>query len=374
MDHKDSKRIVITANTSWYLFNFRMGLLKELIRQDFSVYAVAPKDEYVRPLENLGIIFYDLKINSKGTNFTEDIFIIRDYIKIFKKIKPHLILSNTIKPNIYGNFAAQFLKIPVINTVSGLGTIFIKKTFSSYIGRLLYFISFHKTNWVFFQNSTDRDLFIQGRLVNCKFSSVIAGSGVDTHKFYFNRSANKGKVFLFAGRLLGDKGIREYIEAAKKIIKADNSITFIIIGELGSNNNTAISSVELNEWLENPQIIYKGKTNDIISELIKADVMVLPSYREGLSKSLIEAAAMKLPIITTNVPGCRDVVIHGQNGYLCKVKDSDDLYLKMIEMIKLTETERIEMGEFGRNIAVNKFDEKIVISHYLEKIALLVKN
>jgi glycosyltransferase involved in cell wall biosynthesis len=121
---------------------------------------------------------------------------------------------------------------------------------------------------------------------------MVCGSGVNILNFFFNRTINKGKVFLFAGRLLGDKGIREFIEAAKKITKIDSTIKFIIVGELGSNNNTAISSDELNLWLDNPQIIYKGKTDDIVSELVKADVMVLPSYREGLSKSLIEASAL----------------------------------------------------------------------------------
>jgi glycosyltransferase involved in cell wall biosynthesis len=374
MAHNNSRIIVVTANTTWYLFNFRIGLIKELQKNGYSVFAISPNDEYVCRLEDLGIVCYNIEINSKGTNPISDISLIYKYFKLLNKIKPHLILSYTIKPNIYGNLAAQILEIPVINTVSGLGTIFIKKTSSSYIGRLLYYISFYRTNWVFFQNTTDREQFIKEGIVNSNNSSMVCGSGVNILNFFFNRTINKGKVFLFAGRLLGDKGIREFIEAAKKITKIDSTIKFIIVGELGSNNNTAISSDELNLWLDNPQIIYKGKTDDIVSELVKADVMVLPSYREGLSKSLIEAAAMKLPIITTNVPGCREVVVHGLNGYLCNAKDPEDLYIKMLDMIKLTEIERIKMGEFSRSIAENTFDEKIIISKYLEKISFLIKN
>lgn len=373
MVQKNSKIIVITANTTWNLFNFRIGLIKELQNNGFSVFAIAPKDEYVRPLEDLGVVCYNIGINSKGTNPIRDIFLIYKYFKLLNKIKPCLILSYTIKPNIYGNLATQLLKIPAINTISGLGTIFIKKTSSSYIGRLLYYISFYRTNWVFFQNTTDRDQFILEGIVKNKNSSVVCGSGVNTIKFYSNRTANKGKVFLFAGRLLGDKGIREFIFAAKKITEIDSSIKFVIVGESGSNNNTAISADELHSLLNNTQIIYKGKTYDIISELAIADVMVLPSYREGLSKSLIEAAAMKLPIITTNVPGCREVVVHGLNGYLCNVKDPEDLYLKMLDMIKLPEIERIKMGECSRRIAEDTFDEKIIISKYLEKISDLIK-
>lgn len=373
MVQKDSKIIVLTANTSWYIFNFRIGLIKELQKNGFTIIAISPNDEYVKHLEDSGIIWYNIEINSKRTNPISDISIIYKYFKLLNKIKPRLILSYTIKPNIYGNIAAQILRIPVINTINGLGTIFINKTSSSYIGWLLYFISFYRTNWVFFQNTTDREQFIHEGIVKNKNSSVVFGSGVNTLKFFSNRTTNKGKVFLFAGRLLGDKGIREFILAAKKITEIDNSIKFVIVGESGSNNNTAISEDELHSLLNNPQIIYKGKTDDIVSELASADVMVLPSYREGLSKSLIEAAAMKLPIITTNVPGCREVVVHGLNGYLCNAKDPEDLFLKMLDMIKRTEIERIKMGECSRRIAEDAFDERRVISKYLEKISALVK-
>lgn len=373
MGRKNSKIIVITANTSWYLFNFRIGLIKELQKSGYVVFAVAPKDDYVRPLEDLGIVCFNINIHSQGTNPIRDIFLIIKYFKLLNQIKPHLLLSYTIKPNIYGNLAAQILRIPVINTISGLGTIFIKKTFSSYVGRLLYYISFYRTNWVFFQNTTDRDQFMQEGIVKSKNSSVVFGSGVNTIKFFSSRTNNKGKVFLFVGRLIGDKGIREFIIAAKKINIIDGTIKFVIVGELGSNNNTAISSAELISLLNESKIIYKGKTDDIVSELIKADVMVLPSYREGLSKSLIEAAAMKLPIITTNVPGCREVVVHGLNGYLCNAKDPEDLYIKMLDMINLTEIERIKMGECSRRVAEDTFDERIIISKYLEKISDLIK-
>ena len=373
MNQKKSRNIVITANTSWNLFNFRIGLIKQLINDGYSVCAIAPKDEYVPRLEDLGIRCYKIKINSKGTNPFRDFSLIIHYFLLFKKIKPELVLSYTIKPNIYGNIAARFLGIPVINNVSGLGTLFINKSFSSYIGRVLYYIAFYKAKCVFFQNSTDRELFIHERIVNSNNSSVICGSGVNTDKFNTTRLTNKGKVFLYVGRLLRDKGIREYIEAAMKIIDSDNSVKFKIVGELGSNNLTAISSDELSSWIFNyPQIIYIGKTDDIVSELVHTDIMVLPSYREGLSRSLLEAASMKLPIITTDVPGCREVVNHGLNGYLCDSKDSHDLYLKMLDMINLSEIERIKMGEIGRIIVESKFEEKLVISKYLKKIDLLL--
>jgi glycosyltransferase involved in cell wall biosynthesis len=367
-------KIVITTNSSWNVYNFRLGLIRTLLEEGFLVFVIAPKDEYFSKLEQAGIKCFDIGIDNKGTNPIFDSFLVFKYLKHLRNIRPQLMLSYTIKSNVYGNIAAQMLGIPVINTVSGLGTIFIKRNIVSYIGSLLYYLSFKKTDWVFFHNQTDRDYFIKKKIVKNDNSAVVGGSGVDLSKFDYNRQYNKGQQFLFVGRLLGDKGIREYINAAKKIIENNQSTKFIIIGELGSKNNTAITEKELNDLINHPQIIYKGKSDNIKEELELADVMVLPSYREGLSKSLIEAAAMKLPIITTDVPGCREVVVHGVNGYLCHPKNQEDLFNKILEMTNLTEEERVQMGKESRIIVEKNFDEKIVISKYLEKISVLVKD
>jgi glycosyltransferase involved in cell wall biosynthesis len=363
--------IIITVNTTWNIYNFRLELLKKLQKNGHSIIALAPPDKYVEKLEEIEIKFYPIQINAKGINPLEDLKLIRNYYSILKKIKPDVVLSYTIKPNIYATIACRFLKIPTINNVSGLGTLFIKKSVSSYIARMLYRIAFKKSFWIFFQNKHDQNEFERLKLIPNGKSSVLPGSGVNLNKFSFERNMNKGKRFLFVGRLLGDKGIRVFIKAAIELSKEDSSLTFLMAGESGYNNRTSISNKELDEWLKNDQIKYLGKKDNMIAVFADCDVMVLPSYREGLSKSLIEAAAMNLPIITTNVPGCREVVEEGKNGYLCQEKNVDNLYRIMKKMTLLSEEERIKMGKYSRQKAEKEFDERIVINSYFEIIACL---
>jgi len=361
-------KIAISINTTWNVVNFRLGLIKALQKDGHEIIAISPSDEYVQKLNSVGVKHYNITMNPQGTNPLEDFKIIKAYKKLFREIKPDIILSYTIKPNIYGNLAAGKLGIPVINNVSGLGTLFIKKSISSYVGKMLYYFSFKKSNWVFFQNQTDKNLFLKTRLVEKNKVSVLPGSGVNTALFKTNRTSNKGKQFLFVGRLIGDKGINEYIKAADILSRKYSDIVFNIVGELGYANKTAITEDVLNGWLENKQIKFLGKQDDMVKIFSEADIMVLPSYREGLSKSLIEAASMSLPIVTTDVPGCREVVEHGKNGFLCKVKDPIDLQNKMEAMIKLSEKERVLMGENGRKLVESTFEEKIVIDLYKNKI------
>lgn len=364
-------KIAISINTTWNIFNFRLGLIKILQEMGHELIAIAPADEYVLLLEKENVVCLPIKIDSKGTNAVEDLKLIRAYYKILKKIQPDIMLSYTIKPNIYGNFAAQVLGIKVVNNVSGLGTLFIEKSLSTKIAKTLYKIAFLRSNWVFFQNKEDQELFLKRKLVKNKFTSIIPGSGVNLSIFKSDRSNNKGIIILFVGRLIGDKGIREFINAAKILLKSNNNLQFKIVGEFGYNNRTAVTKEELDNWLEIDQIQYLGKVDNMQDVYAQTDIMVLPSYREGLSKSLIEACAMELPIVTTNVPGCRDVVDNGINGYLCEPKNSVDLASKISKIIELSEEHRVQMGKNARKIAVNKFDERIVISEYLKKIKLL---
>ena len=283
-------KILIIVNTSWNIYNFRKDLLISLINIGHEVIAIAPYDDYVKNIEALGIKCINIKINQQGTNPFSDCLLIYNYFKIFKNQKPDLILGYTIKPNLYGNIAAGILNIPVINNISGLGTIFIKNNFISYIGIFLYKFSLRFSSHVFFQNQFDRELFLSKNLISSNKSSVIPGSGVDVNYFNFNRKVNKGKRFLFVGRLLKDKGVIEYFESALRVVKIFPKTEFLLVGELGYNNKTAIKNSLLKSYIEKSnQIKYIGKLDDLRPLYESIDVMVLPSYREGLSKSLIEA-------------------------------------------------------------------------------------
>lgn len=371
---EEREKIVMTSNTLWFIYNFNLNLIRYL-KKNYRLIIVAPKDEYAKKLTPYVEQLVDVSVNSSGMNPGEDALLTYKFYKIYKKIKPNIILSYTIKPNIYGNFAAARLNIPVINTITGLGTIFIKKSFATKIGKILYRKALKYSAHTFLLNQTDINTFLEHQLISPKLASIVPGSGIDTNKFKKERTENKGKTFLFVGRLLGDKGIRECLAAFNKVLKCYPNIELRIAGELGSNNKTAITKPELNKWLEVPQITYLGKTDNIVAELAKADVMVLPSYREGLSRSLLEAASMSLPIISSNVPGCVEVVKDNVNGFLCKPKDIDSLSNRMEKMLNLKEQERLTMGRKGRALVKNEFDEKIVNEVYSSKIhEILSKN
>ena len=366
-------KIVISINTTWNIYNFRLNLIKALQNEGHQIIAVAPRDNYVYKLESIGVQCYHIVMNPKGTNPIKDLGLTYKYFKLFKKLKPDCILSYTIKPNIYGNFAARLLNVPTINNISGLGTLFIKKSIATHIGKLLYKLSLSSSYYVFFQNSDDKLLFTSNKLVSAKIASVIPGSGVDVNKFKCTITQNQANKFLFVGRLIADKGVFEYLDAAIAVLEKYPTKEFLIVGELGYNNKTALSKSQLEAYTNKyPQIKYLGKTDNIVSLLQSVDVMVLPSYREGLSKSLIEGAAMQLPIITNNVPGCRDVVVHKFNGFLCEVKSKKSLEKAIYRMISLTEKERLEFGDNGRNKVINEFSGKIVNKIYLDKINQII--
>lgn len=365
-------KILISINTSWNIYNFRLGLIKNLQQNGHKVTALAPGDAYVNLLQDEGVECFSIGLNSKGMSVIEDLKLIKSYYKAFKKIDPDVILSYTIKPNIYGNYAAKILGIPVINNVSGLGTVFIKKTLATLIVYALYKTAFRNSNWIFFQNSEDRNLFLKKKLAKKAKTSLIPGSGVNLEKFQMKRTKNKGKNILFVGRLIGDKGIREFIEAGKILHQIYPDLKFKIAGELGYNNKTAVTKKEFDTCLSLPQFQYLGKVDNMQKVFADADIMVLPSYREGLSKSLIEACAMQLPIVTTNVPGCREVVDDGENGYLCEAQNPKDLAEKIELIINLSETNRIQMGNKGRQKCQKTFDEKIIVEQYDFKIKEIV--
>jgi len=368
-------RIIISINTTWNIYNFRLNLIKALQNEGHHVIAIASKDDYISKLESIGVTCRYIILNPKGTNPIKDIFLTYQYFLLFKKLKPDCILSYTIKPNIYGNFAARLLNIPTINNISGLGTLFIKKSIATYIGKLLYKLSLFSSCHVFFQNNDDELLFISNKLVNTKITSVIPGSGVDISKFNCIRTKNEANKFLFVGRLIADKGVFEYLDSAIAVLEKFPQKEFLLVGELGYRNKTALSKDQLECYTNKySQIKYLGKIDNIITLLQSVDIMVLPSYREGLSKSLIEAAAMQLPIITTNVPGCRDVVEDSVNGFLCESNSKYSLETAIYKMINLTEKERLKFGFNGRKKVKNKFSVEIVNKIYIDKINKIIKS
>ncbi len=375
------KTVAIVINTSWNIFNFRLGLLKALQKEGYRIVVIAPKDEYSEKLKEMGFEYHNIDINNKGTNPLEDAKLVYAFYILYKAIKPDVLLQYTIKPNIYGAMAAGMLGIPVISNISGLGTVFLNDSISSKVARLLYKIALRVPKKVFYQNAHDRELFVQSGLVKEEKTDLLPGSGIDTEKFKpAQQEVNKNNTlyFLFIARLVKDKGLIEYVEGAKKIIQQPTTsiqhckTQFCILGAFYPGNPTAITEDEMKVWEDEGAVKYIGSSDDVKSVIAEADCIVLPSYREGLSRVLLEAASMAKPIITTNVPGCKEVVDDGVNGYLCEVKDADSLAKQMEKMIVLSNKERREMGEKGREKVIAEFDEKIVIEKYQAAISSIL--
>jgi len=365
-------KVAITLNTSWNIYNFRMSLIQALLKDGHDVVAIAPHDEYTSKLIKAGCDFEDVTMDSRGASPIRDTALTFELYNIYKRVKPDIILHYTIKPNIYGTLAASLLGIPVINNVSGLGTIFLNDDWISKIALSLYRFSFKFPKKVFFQNHEDYQLFMDKKLIQRNLCEVIPGSGIDLNQFKPRPTKEKGEgeafEFLMISRLIIDKGIREYVAAAAILQERGMNAKFNLLGKLDELHSRGISSEELNDWIEEGYINYLGSTDDVRPYIEKADCVVLPSYREGTPRTLLEAAACAKPIVASNVPGCNNVVDHRLNGILCKVKDEEDLALKMKEMYYTAPDVRNEMGLRGRQIVERRFDHNLVIERYLKAI------
>ncbi len=367
-----NKNIAIILNTAWNVYNFRLGLIKELINGSAEIYIIAPKDDFVgKIISEVDCTFIPLnKLSRDGTNPINDYRLILELRKIFTENKIDLVLSYTIKPVIYGTIAARTLNIPVINTVTGLGYSFLSSGLVNKLVKSLYKFSLQYANVNLFQNIDDKELFIREKLVSEHKADIVNGSGINTTYFFpvEKKRTNDNVTIVFIGRLLYDKGIRELIEAATIVVEKDKRIYFEIIGGLDKNNPSGITKEELERLVRNNRISYRGKVKDTRRYIANSDMVVLPSYREGLPRVMLEAMSMARPIITTDVPGCRETVINEYNGLLVKAKDAENLANAILKLSNLSEEERKAMGKNGRKMTLEKFDEKIIIQKYLEVI------
>jgi len=370
-------KVIIVNNTTWNVKNFRKGLVLSLIDRGDKVVVVTPKDKYVGEVLDFGCEHFNINLDNKGVNPVNDLYLLFQYLRIFYRERPNVILAYTAKPNIYGSIAASFYSIPIVNNISGLGTAFIRGELLGKIVSLLYKFSLRKSECVFFQNNDDKDLFLKKNLVTKNQVDILPGSGVNLEYYQpsnlniVNRNQDEF-VFLLIARLIWDKGIQEYVDAARLIKKSNLKVRFQILGFLDVDNQTAVLKSDIDIWVQEDVIEYLGSADDVRDYIHKSDCIVLPSYREGTPRTLLEAAAMGKPIITTNVEGCREVVDDGINGYLCNVRDAHDLAKKMEIMLEMDSKTIEEMGLKGRKKMEKEFDERIVISKYVSVVNKII--
>lgn len=365
------KKIIISINAAWNIVNFRLGLIRALREAGHEVIALAPPDAHSARLQELGIPYVPIEMDKQGLSPLKDLQLLLRYWRTLRRLHPDIFLGYTAKPNVYGALAARALGIRVINNVSGLGTAFIRDGLLTRIVSLLYRVAFHGSATVFFQNAEDRDLFVSQRIVTRKQARLLPGSGLDLEHFRPARiagSESEGFTFLLIARLLWDKGVKEYVEAARLVRLAVPAARFQLLGFLDAENRTAVPREAVDAWAREGIICYLGEAADVRPFIAAADCIVLPSYREGLPRTLLEAAAMAKPLIATDVPGCRDAVQPGVNGLLCRVRDARSLSAAMMDMIRAPAAVREQWGRAGRTMIERDFDEKIVIQRYLEAI------
>ena len=326
-------------------------------------------------LDALGCTTIFVPVHGKGINPFEDAGLFLRYRKIFSDIKPDVILAFTIKPVIYAGISARLMGLPVVQTITGLGTVFIRSTWITRLAKIMYRVALGKSEKVFFQNQEDRELFENQKIVSKRLTETVSGSGVDLGWFSLAPIPRKRKqgeeIFLFIGRLLRDKGILEFVEAARLVKKTYPNINVQILGPTWWDNATAIQMKEIEQWVDEDVIEYLGETDDVRPFIRECDCVVLPSYREGIPRVLLEAAAMGRPVIAANVTGCRDVVKDQITGFLCRERDPEDLAIKMNQFICLPVLSRQEMGGRGRLRVETEFDEKNVVAKYVDIVLAL---
>jgi len=363
--------IMITVNAAWNILNFRRPLIEAFMEDGHRVTILAPCDEAVPALERLGCQVRPLEMSVKGLNPLEDLKLQRRFKRVFKEEQPDVILSFTIKNNIFGARAARAMNIPFLPNVTGLGTAFLSGKLLQTVTEQLYRGSFNALPKVFFQNEDDRDLFLDRAMVRVEQAKLLPGSGIDLVRFAPTATlpGDDPPIFLMISRLLRDKGVREFANAAKRIKSQNPRVRFQLLGALGSENRSAIDPETLDAWVADGVLEYLGTTSDVRPAIADASCVVLPSYREGAPRTLIEAAAMARPVITTDVPGCRSVVDRDVSGFLCDVRSAESLAAAIERFMKLAPDQKRSMGQAGRTKMEREYDQAIVVEAYRDAIA-----
>lgn len=362
-------KVAILLNTTWNVYNFRRGLVEHLVKSGDEVVAITPADDFVGQLEQIGVKHFDVRLASSGVNPAQDLRYYQSLKKILGQVRPDVILSFTIKPNIFGSLAAHRLRIPIICNVSGLGTVFLWKGWVKWVAKRLYRQAFYRADFIFFQNVDDRNEFLSEIPIDDSKTDILPGSGINLSEYNGTPPTfDQPLKFLMISRLLIDKGVNEYLEAASRL-RAMN-FQFYLLGKYDPTHKRSIS-LQTFDKIENSNVKYLGESDDIAKIIGETDVVVLPSYREGTPRTLLEGAAMSRPLLATDVPGCREVVLDGHNGLLVSPKSPDDLADKMEQLAALTTEELLQLAINSRKHVEDHFDERIVVEKYMTVIARL---
>ena len=363
------KVILILANSDMGLYKFRKELIQRLVEENIKVYISLPKGPYVPMLKDLGCEYIDTPIKRRQKNPITDIKLLVKYVEIIKKVHPDVVLTYTIKPNIYGGLACRITKTPYIANVTGLGTAIENVGLLQKITLKLYKIGLKKSAVVFFQNESNKLFFVKNNIIKTK-TRLIPGSGVNINKYNFAEYPSQSEKIklLFIGRIMKAKGINELLESAKRIKQKYPGVEFDIIGSSKEENYAPL----LEKLKTNNIINYHGRQDDVYSFIKNSHAIINPSHHEGMSNVLLESASTGRPILASDIPGCRETFDEGVSGLGFEVKNVDSLVETIIKFIELPYEEKKKMGLAGRRKMEKEFDRNIVIKAYINEIDCII--
>ncbi len=370
MAGKPLRKIALVANTAWNLWNFRRSLIELLVNEDVEVVCLAPPDGFQENLAALtGVRFVPIQhLSRKSLSPLSNLRSLGELSQMLRREKPDLAIFYTIKPNIFGAVAARLAGIPAIATIEGLGYAATASPLLRNIVFYLYRFAFRFVKKVVFLNHDDRAEFLRHHVVPAHKTLVVKGTGVDTSYFSPKKTEVLEPIFLFIGRLLSDKGIREFVQAAASVRALTTKVRFQILGSPDAGNPASIAPAELLDWIEDEHVEYLGQTDDVRPFIVGASVVVLPSYREGMPRALLEGMAMGKPVITTDSVGCRETVDEGKNGFIVPPENAAALANAMLRFLKLSPPQQLAMGQHSRQKAVAEFGNDVVLPQYLQLI------
>lgn len=359
-------RILIMANNDVGLYQFRRELIFALLKKKHDVFISLPDGSFIASLQEAGCTFLDTPIDRRGINPITDFRLLLRYRRILREVNPELVITYTIKPNIYGGLMCRLMRIHYAANITGLGTAFQKQGALRKFVAFLYTAALKKADMVFFENSDNMRIFLNEKIVSEKKCRLLNGAGVNlAHYACVPYSEEVSVRFLFVGRVMKEKGINELFAAMERLYSEGEACFLDVVGGCEENYAEIIRQYETQGWLN-----YHGYQKDVRPFIEKAHCFVLPSYHEGMANTNLECAAMGRPLITSNIPGCKEAVIDGESGLLCEPKDTDSLYNVMKRFLSLPLDEKIRMGNMGRSHMENVFDKKKVIEQTLEGLGL----
>lgn len=366
------------ANSGWNLWNFRRHLIGTLLKEGYQVAAIAPDDQYTARLARA---FPELTIiplrhlSAKGKNPIKDLQLTLELYRIYRHFRPFCVLHFTVKPNIFGGLAARLSRTTYIGTITGLGYSFLRRGWIQWVVSGLYWLGLRKARFVVFQNMDDAGLFHRRKILPVRKGRLIQGSGVDARNFpYTQLPPLKPFRFLFVGRLLFDKGIYEFVDAANLLSRVHEEVEFWVAGSADKDYPSVVPEKILEEWQQLPHFRWLGHVGDIRPVIEQTHVMVLPSHREGMPRAILEAMSMGRPIITTEAAGCRDTVIPSMNGWLVPVMNESLLFETMRDLLGRSQADLIRMGKFSRQLVEHKFEVSKINKAYLRLLKEIERN